>query len=302
MPLWSSQPPVPPPRCEPVTASTPPELLTWLLMPTQSATRTDLGGGNPAFSDKIQREYLSGAISAPTTMSVGGITIKTIVLLVVLVAAGTWGWASATEPVAVDLGTGYANTTVTIPGGFWLAAFGSLFVGIMVSVKPRRAALFGAIYAALEGYVLGAISAMFDAQTDGIVGAAVIGTVCVFFAALMLYALRIVRPTNKMAFGVTAAIIGLALLYIFVFILSIFDWSWLYSDSFRTIGLVVTVISVVLAALSLTLNFAAIEAGVEAGAPKFMEWYCAYGLTVTIVWLYMELVRLLALLSMRRNN
>jgi uncharacterized YccA/Bax inhibitor family protein len=201
-----------------------------------------------------------------------------------------------------DIGTGYANTTVTIPGGFWLAAFGSVFVGIMVAVQPRRAALFGVLYAALEGYLLGAISAMFDAQTEGIVGAAIIGTVCVFFAALVLYALRIVRPTRKMAFGVTAAIIGLALLYLFVFVLSIFNWSWLYSDSFRTIGLIVTVISVILAALSLTLNFAAIEAGVDAGAPKFMEWYCAYGLTVTIVWLYMELLRLLALLSMRRNN
>ncbi len=151
-----------------------------------------------------------------------------------------------------DIGTGYANTTVTIPGGFWLAAFGSVFVGIMVAVQPRRAALFGVLYAALEGYLLGAISAMFDAQTEGIVGAAIIGTVCVFFAALVLYALRIVRPTRKMAFGVTAAIIGLALLYLFVFVLSIFNWSWLYSDSFRTVGLIVTVISVILAALSLT--------------------------------------------------
>ena len=92
------------------------------------------------------------------------------------------------------------------------------------------------------------------------------------------------------------------MLYLFVFVLSIFNWSWLYSDSFRTIGLVVSAISVVLAALSPTLNFAAIEAGVEAGAPKFMEWYCAYGLMVKITWLYMELLRLLALLSMRRNS
>ena len=172
-------------------------------------------------------------------MSVGGVAVKTIVLLIVLVAAGAWGWASATEPVADDLGTGYANTTVTIPGGFWLASFGALFVGIFVAVNPRRAALLGVIYAALEGYVLGAISAMFDAQTEGIVGAAVVGTICVFLAALVLYVLRIIRPTRKMAFGVTAAIGGLGLLYFFVFILSIFNWTWLYSDSFRTIGIAV---------------------------------------------------------------
>ena len=269
-------------------------------MQTHSATPTDLGGGNPAFSDEIQREYLSGATAATKTMSVGGVTVKTVAFLIVLVAAGAWGWASATEPVAVDAGTGYANTTVTIPGGFWLASFGALFVGILVAVNPRRAALLGVVYAALEGYVLGAISAMFDAQTEGIVGAAVVGTVCVFLAALMLYALRIIRPTNKMAFGVTAAMCGLGLLYFFVFILSIFNWSWLYSDSFRTIGIVVTALAVVLAALSLTLNFAAIEAGVQAGAPKFMEWYCAYGLMVTVIWLYVELLRLLALLSRNR--
>ena len=283
-----------------ISELTPSELLLWLLMQTQSAAPIDLGGGNPAFSDKIQREYLSGATSAPKTMSVGGVTVKTVAFLIVLVAAGGWGWASATEPVAVDLGTGYANTTVTIPGGFWLASFGALFVGILVAVNPRRAALLGVIYAALEGYVLGAISAMFDAQTEGIVGAAIVGTVCVFIAALVLYVLRIIRPTNKMAFGVAAAMCGLGLLYFFVFILSIFNWTWLYSDSFRTIGIVVTAIAVILAALSLTLNFAAIEAGVEAGAPKFMEWYCAYGLMVTVVWLYVELLRLLALLSRNR--
>ena len=109
-----------------ITELTPPaERLLWGLMQTQSAAPIDLGGGNPAFSDKIQREYLSGATAAPKTMSVGGVTVKTAAFLIVLVAAGAWGWASATEPVAVDLGTGYANTTVTIPGGFWLASFGA---------------------------------------------------------------------------------------------------------------------------------------------------------------------------------
>ena len=83
-------------------------------------------------------------------------------------------------------------------------------------------------------------------------------------------------------------------------IVSIFNWTWLYSDQFRTIGIVVSVIAIVLAALSLTLDFGTIEGGVEAGAPKYMEWYCGYGLMVTLIWLYITLLRLLALLARNR--
>ena len=124
------------------------------------------------------------------------------------------------------------------------------------------------LYALCEGFCLGAISASFDAQTEGIVGAAVLSTVCVFVVALFLYVTRIVKPTQKMAFAVVAGIGGLALLYFFVFVLSIFNWGWLYSDSFRTVGIVVTLIAIVLAALSLVLDFGTIEAGVQAERPR----------------------------------
>jgi uncharacterized YccA/Bax inhibitor family protein len=256
--------------------------------------------GNPAFSDRVTSEYLTASAEREATMTRGGVAIKTLINLVVLVAAGAWGWASATDSVGADMGGGYANVTVTIPGGFWLASFAAFFVGIFCSLNPRRAAVLGIIYAALEGYVLGAISAMFEAQTEGIVGAAVLSTVCVFFVAWLVYALGIIKPTQKLAFGVTAAMGGLALLYFFVFILSLFDWGWLYSDSFRTIGLIVTVFAIILAALSLTLDFGSIDAGVQAGAPKFMEWYSAYGLMVTLIWLYLLILRLLAVLSRNR--
>jgi uncharacterized YccA/Bax inhibitor family protein len=145
------------------------------------------------------------------TMSVFGTTVKTAIFLAIVVAGGAWGWATAVEPVGVDTGGGYGATTVTIPGGFWLASFGAFFVGIFCSLNPRRAAVLGIVYAALEGYVLGAISAMFEAQTEGIVGAAVLSTVCVFFVAWLVYALGIIKPTRKLAFGVTAAMGGLAL-------------------------------------------------------------------------------------------
>ncbi|MGI9616540.1 MAG: Bax inhibitor-1/YccA family protein [Acidimicrobiales bacterium] len=256
--------------------------------------------GNPAFSDRVTSEYLTVPIPQEATMSRGGVAVKTLVNLAVLIAAGAWGWASATEPVANDIGSGYANATVTIPGGFWLASFGAFFVGMACAFNPRRAAFLGILYAALEGYVLGAISAMFEAQTEGVVGAAVLSTVCVFFVAWLVYALGIIKPTRKLAFGVSAAIGGLCLLYFIVFVVSLFDWGWLYSDSFRTIGLVVTVLAIILAALSLTLDFGSIDAGVAAGAPKFMEWYSAYGLMVTLIWLYLLILRLLAVLSRNR--
>jgi uncharacterized YccA/Bax inhibitor family protein len=266
---------------------------------TQATTApTRLHTGNPALSEAFVEAHLS--TPAERSMTVAGVGLKTSVLLAFLVAGGAWGWASATEPVGADLGEGYANATVTIPGGFWLASFGAFLLGILIAVQPRRAALLGVLYALAEGFCLGAISAMFEAQTDGIVSAAVLSTVCVFVAALVLYLTRIIKPTRKLAFAVSAGIGGLALLYLFVFVLSIFDWGWLYSDSFRSIGVVVTIIAIVLAALSLTLDFALIEGGVQARAPKEVEWYLAFGLMVTLVWLYISILKLLALLSRNR--
>ena len=264
----------------------------------QATGATGLRTGNPALSEKFVETNLS--TRAPRSMSVAGVSIKTLVLLIVLVAGGAWGWASASTPVGVDTASGYANATVTIPGGFWLASFTAFLLGIFIVVQPTRAALLGLLYAVCEGFCLGAISAMFDAQTEGIVGAAILSTVCVFVASLFLYMTRLVKPTQKMAFAVIAGMGGLALLYFFVFILSIFNWSWLYSESFRTVGVVVTIIAIVLAALSLVLDFGTIEAGVQVGAPKEYEWYLGFGLMVTLVWLYISILRLLALLSRNR--
>lgn len=254
------------------------------------------GSGNPALSEKVVDQYLV-PVADTRSMTVAGTAIKTLVLLIVLVLAGAYGWSAATTGTATDTGGGYAATTVTFPPGLWLASLGALCVGIACSFNPRRAAVLGLVYAALEGYVLGAVSAAFDAQTDGIVGAAVISTVCVFVAALFLYVTRIVKPTARLAFGVAAGMGGLLLLYLFVWVLVIFDWSWLYSDEFRTIGIGVSLLAIVLAALSLTLDFGAIEGGVEVGAPKYLEWYLAFSLTVTLVWLYITILRLLALLN-----
>jgi uncharacterized YccA/Bax inhibitor family protein len=259
----------------------------------------DLSSGNPALNDRFVATELV-PLAGTRTMTVAGVGLKTVFLLLVVIVAAAWGWASATEDVPPDLGSGFADTTVTIPGGFWLASFAALFLGIAITVAPRRAAVLGILYAGCQGFCLGAISASFNAQTDGIVGAAILSTVCVFAVALFLYVTRIIRPSQRLAFAVVAGMGGLCLLYLFVFVLSIFDWGWLYSESFRTIGIIVTILAIALAALSLMLDFGTIESGVEAGAPKELEWYLAFGLMVTLIWLYMEILRLLALLTRNR--
>lgn len=253
--------------------------------------------GNPALNEKHIDEYLGAATGDVRTMSILGTAFKTLIFLVALVAAAAFGWQTATEPVATDVGTGYANTTVTIPGGFWLASFGALFVGIFAAMNPRMAGILGFIYALLQGYVLGAISAAFEAQTEGIVGAAIFATVCVFGVALFLFVTGIIKPTQKMAFGVAAGIGGLCLLYFFVWILALFDADFLYSEEFRAVGIIVTIIAVILAALSFTLDFAVIQQSATRGAPAYMEWYLAWSLMVTIIWLYITLLRLISLLA-----
>jgi uncharacterized YccA/Bax inhibitor family protein len=254
---------------------------------------TSLVSGNPAL-EKAHEYFVP---SDTRTMSVGGTAVKTFFFLLVLIGGGAWGWAAATKPVPVDIGSGYGNTTVTIPGGFWLASILALFIGIFLALNPRRAALLGVLYALLQGFCLGAISAAFDAQTDGIVAAAVLCTVGVFVVALFLYVTRIIRPTQRLAFGVAAGLGGLLLFYLFVWVLAIFDASFLYSDQFRTWGIVISILAIILAALSLTLDFGSIEAGVEVGAPKYLEWYCAFSLMVTLIWLYITILRLLAFLA-----
>jgi uncharacterized YccA/Bax inhibitor family protein len=205
-------------------------------------TTTLMHTGNPALSEKVVSEYLVAPREQVKTMTVAGTALKTLVLLVFLIAGGSWGWSSATQSIPADIGSGYGNTTVTIPGGFWLASFAAFFVAMFLVFNPRRAALLGVVYALLQGYCLGAISAAFNAQTEGIVSAAVLATVSVFVVALFLYVTRIVRPTQRMAFAVSAGLGGLILLYVFVSIVAIFNWTWLYSDQFRTVGIAVSLI------------------------------------------------------------
>ena len=224
-------------------------------------------------------------------MTVGGTAAATGVLLVVLVAAGVVGW----NLVDVDS----TGQNVNFPAWLLLPLFGALGVAILTAFKPHLARFTSPIYALLEGLVVGAISHVFDAQYDGIVIQAISATIAVFAVMLALYGLRIIRVTERFRRIVIGATLGVVILYGVSMLLSLFGStpSFIHDSSLLGIGLSIFVSG--LAAFNLALDFDLIERGAKAGAPKYMEWYGAFGLLVTLVWLYLELLRLLARLRSR---
>ena len=157
------------------------------------------------------------------------------------------------------------------------------------------------IYAALEGVALGGISVVFEARYPGIVSQAVFLTFGTLGALLVAYRTGVIRATENFKLGVVAATGGIALLYLVSFVLGFFGISVPLIHSSGTFGILFSVFVVVIAALNLVLDFDFIEQGVERGAPKHMEWYGAFGLLVTLVWLYLEILHLLAKLQSRQR-
>jgi uncharacterized YccA/Bax inhibitor family protein len=160
--------------------------------------------------------------------------------------------------------------------------------------NPRIAAVAGIVYAALMGTWMGSISRIYEAYYQGIVGQALLTTVCVFIACLLLYSLRVVRVTGKFIRVLIISIFGITLLYLFGWFVSIFGvrLNFLYNGS--TTGIVISVAICIVAAMSLIADFAVVETGVNSGAPAAYEWYAAFGLQSTLVWLYLEILYLLA--------
>ena len=233
-------------------------------------------------------------------MTVAGVSIKTLVLLAVLVAGGAWGWASAVQPVGVDLGSGYANTTVTIPGGFWLASFGAFLLGIFIAVQPRRAALLGVLYARVRGVLprrdLGDVRRpdRGHRRRRGPVDAVRVRRLAVplrhpHHQADPEAGVRRRRRDRRAGAALLLRVHPVDL-----------QLGWLYSDSFRTVGIVVTLFAIVLAALSLVLDFGTIEAGVQAARRRSSSGTWRFGLMVTLIWLYISILKLLALLARNR--
>lgn len=238
----------------------------------------------------------TGPVTTGRAMTIGGVATASLVMFAVLGLGAVYGWSLVSETVEIDV-LGQRTVTATIESP--LIVFGSLigaFILAMVSVfKPKLARFTGVLYALLEGIFLGAISRLYNAEFDGIVAQAILATFGVFLAMLLLYGLRVLRATPRFVKGVVGATFGIMFLYLGSFIFSLFTGgypSFLSSASPLSIGL--SVVIVIVAALNLILDFDFIEQGSQRGLPTYMEWYAALGLMLTLVWLYLEMLRLIS--------
>ena len=182
-----------------------------------------------------------------------------------------------------------------------LGAIGGFITAIVTVFKKEWAPTTTPIYAALQGLFLGGISAVFNAQYPGIAVQAIYLTFGTLFALLIAYTSGKIKVTENFKLGLTAAMGGLFIFYIINFVLNMFGIGLTSIYGNGIVGIGFSLIVVVIAALNLVMDFDFIENGVAQGAPKYMEWYGAFGLLVTLIWLYIEILRLLAKLQSRRN-
>lgn len=236
------------------------------------------------------------AASTDSVMTIQGTVNKILIMLLLVVAGALYTWRLAFAAIEADsLEASRAILPWMIGGGI-----GGFVVAIITVFKRTWAPVTGPIYAILEGLFLGGISAMFEFQYPGIVIQAVALTMSILFALLMAYKSRLIKPTQNFRLGVFAATGGVMLLYVLSFILNLFGVpvGYLHGNGWLSIG--ISLVIVVIASLNLVLDFDFIEQGAESSAPKYMEWYAAFGLMVTLIWLYIEILRLLAKLASRR--
>ena len=219
-------------------------------------------------------------------MTIGGTVNKTFLTLMILVGSAYYSWT-------------YISITNVLAFPSVIVAF---IVGIITIRKKEWAPVTVPIYGVLQGIFLGIISNMFNTLYDGIVITAISYTLCILFALLSVYRLGIIKPSENFKLGVAAATGGIAILYATNFVMGIFGSGIRLMDvnnsSMYSIGFSVFVI--IIASMNLVVDFDFIEEGAEKGAPKFMEWYGAFGLMVTLVWLYLEILKLLAKMNSRK--
>lgn len=244
--------------------------------------------GNPALGagafDRVER------ITGAEPMTLNGTVNKTGLLLILVLLTSSWTWS-------LFFSTG--NPAVVMPY-LWGGLIGGLVVALVTVFKKTLAMYTSPVYALLEGLVIGSLSAIFEAQYPGIVLHAVALTFGTLFAMLTIYRTRIIPVTQNFKMGIAAATGGIMLLYLATMLLGFFGVRVPYIHESGLIGIGFSVFVVTIAALNLLLDFDMIENGVRAAAPKYMEWYAAFALMVTLIWLYIEILRLLAKLRSRR--
>lgn len=251
-----------------------------------------LKSGNPTLSSKIFDKSLQMEAQAQGTMSVRGAINKFGFLMLMVIAGAAYTW-HLFDQLKQD-----TMTTLMIVG-----AIGGLISALVISFKPRLAPYLAPAYGILEGFLIGGLSAILNAafadKFPGLIMQAVGLTFGVAISMFLLYNFRIINATQRFKSVIYTATLGIGIFYLITIVLRLFgvQVSFMYDSSWLSIGISLFVVAI--AALNLIMDFDMIEKGAEMGAPRYMEWYGAFGLMVTLVWLYIEILRLLSKLSSR---
>lgn len=244
---------------------------------------------NPALNAETFKKLAPTTAVGSETMTIGGTVNRAAILLILLVLAAAWTWSMV---------IGEEDFSRVLPW-MWGGLIGGLIVAIITVFKKTWAPVTAPIYALLEGLALGGISAFFETKFSGIVLQAVGLTFGTLAALLLAYRSGLIKVTENFKLGVVAATGGILLVYMASFILGFFGIHMGFIHDNGILGIGFSLVVVVVASLNLVLDFDFIETGAEQGAPKYMEWYAAFGLMVTLIWLYIEMLRLLSKLRSR---
>ena len=251
----------------------------------RSPTRPPLRTSNPALREDV---FTATRLDEGRgTMTVNGTVNKTALLLILALFTASASWVLGTSG-----GPGIGGWAIG-------ASLGGLAVAIATIVRPRWSPVTAPIYALLEGVVLGLVSMWFEASYPGIAIQAVALTFGVFGVMLALYRTGMIKVTQRFRAGVLGATLGIAVVYLVSLVLGLFGVRVPFLNDASPLGILISLAIVAVAALNLVLDFDLIDRGARSGAPAYMEWYAAFGLLVTLVWLYLELLRLLARLRER---
>ncbi len=246
--------------------------------------------GQNTFSDAARSQYGGSLVDAAGRMTLSGTVNKTGILLLCAVVTAAWTWNQFMQ----------THDPSSVAPELLLGALGGFIAAMVTIFKKTWAPVTAPIYALLEGMVLGGLSALFEVKYPGIAMQAVGLTFGTLFVMLFLYKSGVIKVTQKFRMGVVAATGGIMVFYLLTWLLNMFHIS-AFSSVFGSglVGIGFSLFVVAIAALNLVLDFDFVEQGVAYGAPKYMEWYAAFGIMVTLVWLYLEMLRLLS--KMRRN-
>lgn len=236
---------------------------------------------NPALNGRV---FQGQPIALDDAMTLDGTVNKTGILLLCSAATAAYAWHVFMQ----------TRNVAELSGLLWIGLIGGLIVAFATIVKQTWAPVTAPLYALLEGLVLGSLSAVLELRFPGIAMQSVGMTFGVLFVMLFLYRARIIPVTQKLRMGIFAATGAVFLFYIAEMVLGFFGIHFGIINGSGPIGIGFSVVVVAIAAFNLVLDFDFIENGVRARAPKYMEWYAAFGLMVTLVWLYLEILRLLS--------